>query len=119
MLRREVLRSNRVAAVEVGASLHFETNPAKGVRAEVCLVRTHSGVRLVRFAQPLPAWGALKPVTAGIGRVTASGSAKGIFTVSLVAGESTLGLESDGVPMTVNITASAQITVGIGPDIEL
>lgn len=66
------MRNDEVVAVEVGASRRFETNPAKGVRAEARFVRAHSGGRLVRFVQPLPAWGVLKPVTAGIGRVTAS-----------------------------------------------
>jgi hypothetical protein len=70
------LRNDRVAAVEAGASQQFETNPAKGVRAIVRIMRTHSGVRLVRFVQPLPAWGALKPVTAGIGRATAFGDSR-------------------------------------------
>ena len=70
------LRNGEVATVEVGASQHFETNPAKGVRAEVRFVWTHSGEKLVRFVQPLPAWGVLKPVTAGIGRATTSGDSR-------------------------------------------
>jgi len=70
------LRNGEVATVEAGASQIFETNPAKGVRAIVRITWTYSGARLVRFVQPLPAWGALKPVTAGIGRLTTSGDSR-------------------------------------------